>query len=212
LYLGNADFVIAFDETLFNNPTLSKVNLSPGNCTFQPIISNPTNDLITQVNYFDNSAVMVTGNLLVINLNGPTPGDQNTFDARVAQIDDVVSKHRLGSFKITGLLDPNYDADLKWKTVGQGLKTVVLTLENSYPFMSSQVDLQTDTNTCPESMTIVESPISSGHYQAEIQLVSEATAQNSATITLSAGDNLVLNPNFEVPLGTTLLMNIQGCE
>jgi hypothetical protein len=61
-------------------------------------------------------------------------------------------------------------------------------------------------------MSIVQSPINSGHYQAEIELNSMATAQAGASISLSAGDHLILNSNFEVPLGTTLLMNIQGCE
>jgi hypothetical protein len=213
LYLGNADFVIAFNNSMFTNPTLTKIGPSPGNCNLKP--TNSTNEIdtiITQLNYFDNCATMISGNILVINLNGPTPGDQNTFDSRVAAIDGASSTHRLGRFKISGINNPGDNPDLKWKTKGNGLKTTVLHLQNTFPFMSSPIILDTDTNTCPDSLSIVESPISSGLYQAGVQLTSSATLATNSLVNLTAGDKIEIQPNFEVPLGASIELSIKGCQ
>ncbi|NND33943.1 MAG: hypothetical protein HKN76_15245 [Saprospiraceae bacterium] len=212
IYLGHADFIIAFNQALFNNPTLTKVNPSPGNCTFQPTVSDANNDLITRANYFDNSVPMIMDDLLVINLNGPSPGDQITFNTRVAKIDDAVSMHRLGTFKISGLVDPNSDPDLKWKTKGTGLTTKVSSLVNISPFTSGLIDLETDTNTCPDSLGMSIPPLLSGQYQAAVEITLGAAVQAGATITLTAGNHFECLPNFAVPLGTTVEMSIQGCQ
>jgi hypothetical protein len=212
LYLGNADFVITFNAGMFLNPIVSKVGPNPGFCTFKPTESSPIAEQFTRQSYYNNTSVTIDSNTFIINLSSPNPSDLDGFNFSVAQIDGSVSMHCLGRFKISGIIDPNSNADLRWKTMGAGLNTKVFSLLNSSPFTSSPVLLQTDTNTCPETMSIVQSPINSGHYQAEIELNSMATAQAGASISLSAGDHLILNSNFEVPLGTTLLMNIQGCE
>jgi hypothetical protein len=213
LHLGNADFVIAFNNSMFTNPTLTKIGPSPGSCNFKP--ANSTNHIdttITQINYFDNCATMISGNILVINLNGPTPDDQNSFNGRVAVISGSSSTHRLGRFNISGIINPSEDPDLKWKTIGQGLKTNVLHLQNTFPLMSSPIILDTDTNTCPDIMAIVESPVLSGSYQAGFQLSTPASLATNSIITLTAGDNIEFQPNFSVPLGAQLTATIGGCQ
>ena len=138
LYLGSADFVLTFAVGNFNSPTLSKVGSSPGNCTFVPTDPSGANTFITQINYFDNTAVgILNGNELTINLNGPTPSDQTTFDTRVALIDNSSSTHRLGTFKVSGITNPSGNMNLQWKTSS----TLVFTLANSSPFSSSQATI-----------------------------------------------------------------------
>ena len=140
LYLGSADFVLTFAVGNFNSPTLSKVGTSPGNCTFVPTDQSGFNTLFTQVNYFDDTAVeILNGNELTINLNGPTPSDQTTFDTRVALIDNSSSTHRLGTFKVSGITNPSGYMNLQWKTSS----TLVFTLANSSPFSSSQATINT---------------------------------------------------------------------
>ena len=133
LYLGNADFVLTFNASNFTNPTLSKepqAGVSYGYCTFVPSDPSGSNTDITRTNYYDNtSPAPISGNELIINLNGPTPSDQNAFDTRVAKIDEQASTHRLGRFKISGISNPNGTAGLQWKTSGTGVVTQVFSMD-----------------------------------------------------------------------------------
>lgn len=138
LYLGNADFVLTFDAGNFDTPELSKEGSSPGFCTFVPTDPSGFNTLFTQDQYFTNTAVAsISGNSLIINLNGPTPGDQATFDTRVAKIDDTPSTYRLGRFKVSGIQNLSGFMNLQWVTIS----TLVYTLEPSPPFTSSSVTI-----------------------------------------------------------------------
>ncbi len=133
LYLGNADFVLTFNASNFTNPTLSKepqAGVSYGYCTFVPSDPSGSNTDITRTNYYDNtSPAPISGNELIINLNGPTPSDQNAFDTRVAKIDEQASTHRLGRFKISGISNPSGTAGLQWKTSGTGVVTQVFSMD-----------------------------------------------------------------------------------
>ena len=212
IYLGNADFVIDFDDSVFNNPNIFKIGPTPGYCTFTPTLSDPGNDQFTRITYYNNTSVSLIDDKMVINLSSPNPGDQIAFNTSIAKIDDAMSTHCLGRFKITGLSDPQDDPDLKWKTKGTGLKTILLTLANLPPFTSSQVILETDSNTCPDSLEMIDMPIISGHYQAGVQFTLGASVEVGSTVTLTSGDHLLCQPNFEVPLGATVEIAIQGCQ
>lgn len=145
LYLGNADFVLNFQAAAFSNPTLS---MTSGTCTFVPTDpgAGGLNTLVLQINYANNTATSISGgDLLVINLNGPTPGGQSAFNSSVAKIDGSLNTHRLGSFKISGY--QSGAVGLGFKYAGAGLKTAVFTIANDAvgppAFASSAVTLQT---------------------------------------------------------------------
>ena len=138
LYLGSSDFVLTFTASNFNSPVIT--NEAVEYCTFVPTISNPTNNLFTQDLYFNNTSVeILNGNELAINLNGPTPSTQTNYDTRVARIDNTPATHRLGRFRVSGIITPNGFMNLQWKTTGAGVTTQVFTLGNISPWVSSQI-------------------------------------------------------------------------
>ena len=213
LYLGNADFIIAFNENMFSSPGIEKQGPPPtGNCTFLPLHTSTINNLITQSNYFSNTAINIEGQYLIINLNGPTPSDTSTFNGRVAKVDHLASTHCLGRFKISGVSDLSADANLRWKTKGLGLKTMIFHLDSIAPFNSILVDLQTDSNTCPDYLTIPDNTIISGHYQAMFNLSAEGEISNASDVYFRAGNSIELSPEFSVTAGSVLEMVIGGCQ
>lgn len=140
LYLGNADFVLTFTVANFNSPSITNEGVEF--CTFIPTISNPTNNLFTQDFYFNSTSVETNnGNEILINLNGPTPSTQTNFDTRVARIDNTPSTHRLGRFRVSGIINPNGFMNLQWKTSGAGVTTQVFTLASVTPWASSAVTI-----------------------------------------------------------------------
>lgn len=142
LYLKDADFYLNFNAGNFTNPNISKVGSSPGQCNFKPTNGNSTDELLTAINYYDNTNASLNGaEQIVIELNGPVPTNQQTFDTRVAKINNSKSTHCLGRFKITGINNPFGTAGLKWITSGSSLVTKVSTMENSTPFFGSEVNL-----------------------------------------------------------------------
>ncbi len=145
LYLGNADFVLNFQPAVFSNPVLS---LESSTCTLVPTDpgAGGLNTLVLQITYANNTATSISGgDLLVINLNGPTPGGQSAFNSAVAKIDGTINSHRLGRYKISGY--QSGAVSLSFKYAGAGLKTEVFTLANDPigppAFASSAVTLQT---------------------------------------------------------------------
>lgn len=116
IYLGNADFVLTFNQANFTAPVLSKEGTSPGSCTFVPSDPSGFNTLFTQDGYFSNTATeILAGSDLTINLNGPAP-DATTINTRVAEIDNSPGTHCLGRFKVSGINNPAGFMNLQWKS------------------------------------------------------------------------------------------------
>ncbi len=138
LYLGNADFAIYFESGFFTNPQIFvEGDESPGFCTFVPTTQSALNNFATQDLYYNNTACeILNGNLLVININGPTPSTQTNFNTRVAKIDNTALTHRLGRFRVSGVSNPAGYMGLEWKTVNQGVYTLIFSLEPFSPFFS----------------------------------------------------------------------------
>lgn len=212
IYLGNADLVIAFNNQMFASPELFKEGSAPGQCTFVPTVQSQTNNQITRFNYFNSTAETINGSFLIINLNGPAPGNEAAFLSSVAKIDALPSTHCLGRFRISGVSDPEAHANLQWKTKGSGLKTMVFSLDQNNPYNSNQIEVETDTNTCPDSLKVDQMSIPPGLHQAGSQLYALGSILSPASVTLSAGQEVNLQPGFEIALGGTLLIRIQGCE
>ncbi len=143
LYLGNADFALYFESGFFTNPQIFvEGDESPGFCNFVPTTQSVLNNFATQDLYYNNTAVeIIDGNLLVININGPTPSTQTNFNTRVAKIDNATLTHRLGRFRVSGVSNPAGFMGLEWKTAGPGVYTIVFSLESASPFLSLEANI-----------------------------------------------------------------------
>lgn len=139
LYFDNADLVLTLDPAAFNNPTFQKEGSGQGFCTFEPTNNTAPNMATTRALYFSNTAASLIGNELIININGPAPKDQAEFDEFVASIDGAGNTHKLGRFKVTGVVDAGAALNLQWKTSGTGLVTKIFSLEDAPPFHSGNV-------------------------------------------------------------------------
>jgi len=187
LYLGNADFVLYFNNGNFTSPVLSKEpSVSPGMCSLVPTDASGLNPLFTQDQYFNNTAVtIINSNELTINLNGPTPSDQTTFDGRVARIEGTVSTHRLGRFKVSGISNASGTMDLLWKTSGSGVITKIFTMAPTTPWNGSAVNSITATNPSVGALPV--------------ELTSFTANANSGTVELNwATATEVNNYGFEI--------------
>lgn len=141
IYLGHADFVLTFNASNFSNPSLSAVGVAPGYCDFSPTNSSAFNDEMTSINYFNSTSPNLSGNQITINLSGPSPNSETTFNTTVARIDNSSFGHRLGRFMISGISNPSGTAGLTWKTSGTEIPTIVFSLENTAPFQSVNTSL-----------------------------------------------------------------------
>ncbi len=210
IFLANADLIITYNQQMFSNPALT-TELNPSYCTLTPGEPSDLNNELTQAIYVNNTAVGIDNKQIMINLNGPTPGSESGFLRSVARIDTLPSTHRLGRFRISGVIDPDGDANLQWKTDGSGLKTMVFSMNPKTPFNSFQIEVQT-VNTCPDTLEVDSNPMTSGLYQAAAQLSALGQILTSSNVIFSAGQEVILHPDFEIALGSTLLIRIQGCE
>ena len=133
LYLGNADFVLTFNVENFTNPIFGIEGTSPGYCTFVPTDQSGYNTLFTQVAYFNSTSDSLTGNQLIINLNGPAPGSIPAFNSSVARINDTPGTHRFSRFKVSGISNPDGEMNLQWVVAS----TLVFTLDPTPPNFTS---------------------------------------------------------------------------
>lgn len=216
LYLSNADFVLSFSDGDFSNPTFEKES---GTCTLVPTDGSGSNTQETQTLYFDNTATTISGNEIIVNLNGPAPVDQSSFDTRVAKVEGAASTHRLGTFKITGLTNPNTNGGLAWKTLGDGVLSRVYSHAPSGSFVSTEVNLiATDPdNSCgdgPPLLVVTPSSPAATTFQAQNELSTSGavTVLDGTARTYKAGTSVTLNADFEVELGGELEALIEACD
>lgn len=180
LLLGEADFVMTFNNSAFSNPTFSKI----GSNTFQPINPGGNNAYLTNTHY-NNFAVpfSVSGNELIINLKAPSPTSSN-INTSVANINSATNTHRLGRFQINGYVSG--PINLKWKMSGSGQTTRILTFDNSAPFLQS------------EALVIGVDPSSTGNCPNNLNsgVAPSVVVQNSTCI---PGQNTASGGNFFPP-------------
>ena len=103
-------------------------------------------------------------------MNGPTPSTQTNFDTRVARIDNNPLTHRLGRFKVSGIINPNGFMNLQWKISGTGTTTQVFTLEPVSPWNSSSVTINA---------------INPGNAPLPVELTSFTAAYKNSAVMLS---------------------------
>lgn len=152
--LGNADFVINFDNAAFNSPMITAV---PNFCDF--VAKDPTSNTILRTIYeVQNTTATIiddgTGaDVMVINLNGVAPSTQVAFDNGVAVIDQT--EYTFGRFTISGY-DGSTPNGFAWKLVPGGLTTKIFGIEDgdydndNIEFLSVLVDIGDDCVELPQ--------------------------------------------------------------
>lgn len=96
---------------------------------------------------------------------------------------------------------------------GEGTYTVCLTTVNDFDADSSCafviVEKDIFGTCCPTTLTISENPINSGTYTAQNTISASTSAMSD--IIFKAGEEILLDPNFEITLGATLDALIESC-
>ena len=142
LFLAGSDFVLTYNDQFFSSPSITLVD---GTTVFTAI--NAANAALVSLLYSSNTSPRIDGlsGNIIINLNGVDPGNQTAFESFVAKIDGTESLHRLGTFRLSGISNPNGTAGLKWKTSGSGVNTRVFTYDENdvdeNPYQSYEIEL-----------------------------------------------------------------------
>lgn len=138
VFPASIDFFFVFNSGNFSSPTAAKGGVNFVNLI--PTDNSGFNGPYTSDGYNTNTAVTITGNEFIINVSGPAPGDQSTFDTRVAKIDAAASTYRLGRFTITGITNAAGTAGLEWNT---SRNSRVFSLGTTAPWNGTEVNLIT---------------------------------------------------------------------
>lgn len=156
LYMGNADFVLDYNNSLFTNPTFEKID----NSTSLPnsLGEESTVNLLVDLNL--NTTMAVTTNSavpdphLIINLNGINPGSASAFMNNVPAIDDTACEYRIGKFRITGLNDPTTtEIGLNWITDGN-IPTDVYSYDSAAPYLGNRANVTFADGECATGLPI----------------------------------------------------------
>ncbi len=195
VHLGNADFVLDYNEANFNSPILGYVANT----------SELKNSIGTPLSYGNNIATTIgaTGdnaNRLIINLAGPSSiASQTQFDAIIARLDSQVLTHKLGTFQISNAINTNVSANLEWVTASFGAKTMVFTHQNTTPWKSTRIELLTANN--PSLLTepsIQASNIVVSNKTSSSITLSWTSGNGSKRILLVSKGNAVPNVSYPV--------------
>jgi hypothetical protein len=131
LYLGNAQFILTFNNEAFSSPAITKeAAVAFWNLTC-------TNGTSVGSLYKSATAVSISGNEIQIQLNQVNFGDQGEFDDNIAKIDNSPNTHQVGRYKVSGISNPSENMNLQWKTVGDP-RSKVFTLASSTPWTSTE--------------------------------------------------------------------------
>jgi hypothetical protein len=134
LYLGNADFVLTYDNTNFSSPVLSYIANSA-------VLKNSSGSSIST--YESGIATSIgtgtSANRLIINVQPPAFSNQTDFNNNIAKIDNSAKTHYLGTFAISGMQSLTRNPNLQWvMSASSGVKTKVFTIANTTPWRSTQ--------------------------------------------------------------------------
>ena len=142
IFLSHSDFVLDFNEGLFNNPVFSKVTSveSHGFCNLLPRDRSVVFDSLTKIEYYDATSTSIKDGYLIANLN--TTGDLYPGPIeKAAYISYKPSGHRFGRFKVSGLSTATGSMELVWNNSSTGLRTIVLGRGESLPWHHQEAEI-----------------------------------------------------------------------
>jgi|GEM_PF-5285359 len=180
--LGNADFVINFDNAGFSSPVITPV---PGFCDF--VAKDPASNATVRTLYESlntTASILDDGSgsdVIIVNLNGTTPSTQTAFDGGVAIINQT--EYTYGRFTISGW-DGSTPNGFAWKLATNGLTTKIFGIEDgdydndNIEFLSVAVDIGDDCIVLPQPdlttiLTVIPSTFSGISNMGIICSVSE---------------------------------------
>jgi|GEM_PF-6815389 len=217
LLLDNADFVLNFNQDVFDNPVLSKAT-NHANTFISTDLTNAT-QAITMLNvqkvYTDALNTKIVDGKLVINLSGRAPGNAQVMNTNVARIDDAVATHCLGRFKVSGFSGAIEDAKLSWGLGSRGLATQLFTVDEltaeSTPVEIVDASIINDFDTeQPQveitGMTIAPNPASN----ATQVFVESITAKSSRLMVLDLNGKVLRQEQIELAPGlNTIVIDVE---
>jgi len=156
LYMADADFVLAYDHTLFTNPTFEKVGNTTAliNSQGEETTVNLLIDLNLSTAMATATNTAVPEKHVIVNLSGVGPGSMSNFISSVPAIDDTSCEYRIGTFRITGLNNPAVtSAGLNWVLDGS-IPTDVFSYESVDPFVGYRTDISIGSENCASSLPI----------------------------------------------------------
>lgn len=127
--LGNAQFILSFDTAGFHAPTVSLVSGST-----QLLSSSGGN---ASAFYATNIFSDIADNLARISINQPVFSSQSQFRTRIARIDSGRGRHRIGRFRLTGIVDTSRWLDLQWR-LGSNPYCKLFSLDSVSPWYGSE--------------------------------------------------------------------------
>ncbi len=75
-----------------------------------------------------------------------------------------------------------------------------------------EICIQSDGGDCPTTRMVDDTPITSGTYQAGMQLTSTGTVAAGSNVIFRVGNNVGLNPEFIAQVNSTFEIIIGGCQ
>ncbi len=117
-----------------------------------------------------------------------------------------------------GILEYSADNGANWQTgntfsnLADGHYNMVVRLQANTTCITSYDQNPVILNQHMDILMVDDTPIPSGTYGAAIQLSSMGTVDGGANVLFTAGDNVVLQPDFEVKDGGVLEVLIRPCE
>jgi hypothetical protein len=119
LYLGTSDFVLTFNNGFFTAPV--------ANITQQGV---PGGRIET---YYTAEVSIVSSNRLVVNLLGPSPGNQTQFDARVLVVSNTPPGDLVASVSVSGITNLAGTMGLTWRSASPN-NTVIQNYQATTPW------------------------------------------------------------------------------
>lgn len=218
LMLDNADFVLNFNQEIFENPVLSKAT-DHGNTFVSTNLKDP-NEAITKLNvqkvYTDALTTKIINGKLVINLSGRAPGSLEVMNTNVAKFGTEASTYCLGTFKVTGLNGSLEDVDLNWHIGSRGLATQLFSVDQltaeSTPVAIVDATIVDAFETETPQLEISGMTIAPNPTFASTQVFVEATIAKTSRLTvLDVNGKLVRQEQIELAEGVnTIVIDVEN--
>lgn len=124
IYLGNADFVLTFNNTYFTSPTITVTEAGA-----------PSSKIRT---WYSVGASILSSNRAVVDVTQPSFSTQAEFDSKVEVMSNTEPGTLIATVRISGINNPSGTAGLNWRLSGLN-NTVVFSLANTSPWTSSDI-------------------------------------------------------------------------
>lgn len=99
--------------------------------------------------------------------------------------------------------------------LGKSAKYILITLVDNYGdscYGLGEVRITTHDYTSCVAQHILPGNITAQSYHADQEIISDGTSQTGTDVYFNAGQEILLNPGFEVEIGSRFVASIMGCD